>query len=70
MNMASILIKEEKDYPFLQPFASRHGLITIQDIFKHSISEYWKFEGFNVHIQNDILDLVSKYGLQKELKMG
>jgi len=52
----------------LAAFAWKHHLQNLQQLLALPINELWKMDGYDLHIQNEILDLAKQHGVVDALK--
>ncbi len=65
---ASTITLDQINGIYLASFAAKHRMHTLEDLLAYPLSALWKMDGYNLHVQNEIIDLVKKHGLVEALK--
>lgn len=65
---AEIFIADQQESIFLKEFALLHHIQTLNELLTLPLCEMWQMEGFTMHAQNEIIELVRRYNLEGELR--
>lgn len=67
--MPVVNLDSEDAFTHVRDFANRHRIKTLQDLTAFHFSELWQMEGYNLYVQNQVIDMARKYGIENLLKM-
>ena len=63
-----IILEDEHEFTHVSAFTRKHGITTLQQLAGYQFGDLWKMDGYNLYVQNDIIDIARKHGIEHTLK--